>query len=823
MLSKHSGELMFKNFKIKQLALPLLLVAAVLINKWAMQPTTAKPANAEATSFSAERAMAHVRKIATEPHPVGTAANKRVRDDLVAHLTAAGLEVERQSTQILDSYRSYGTAHQSGQAHHRHSAAYVNNVIARLKGSGQKGKALALMSHYDSVYYGPGASDDAAGTAVLLETLRALQSGDPLKNDVIFLITDAEEVGLFGAQAFFEKHRWADDIGLVLNFEARGSRGPVSMFQTSPMNDKLIGTFSETVNTPFANSLTATIYREMPNDTDLSISLKAGVPGMNFAFIDGFYDYHTKGDNPENLSIDTLQHMGDQALTMTRAMGNQPLPLADSEERVFFDFLSLFMVSYPLWVSYLVALAAVAALSFVVKKETALGDLKLPGFAKAFLGSLVFIIAFGLIIDLLFLMIGGRSGDMVEGRRLFALADEQLLAYSLIGLAAALAWFRMMAKGFTLPWVIGGTVLSGLLFIYEPIWIPAAAAALLTGLCFLVFRKPVSKNERLYGALTLYLLAAVTVQFLAAAGSYLFIWPILLMAVAIHLYNRDTIGILGFSILALVGVLWLSFFTEQGYSALGVVFPGVIAVPFGLLLILMVPTYMIAANSEHRIIAAVSGAAGLALVIFTGLASGFTERHNQPTEVFYLVDAKGNGQNYFGSRLREQDEWSSKLIKGDTETVPLADYIPGREVAVTIAPAPRALVEAVSITDAVHTGGKASFTVKPGFDGDIILLSLSSSAAMSKIVINDEFLQSPDTAPTSIRLYYFAVPDTGLKIDVETEGDVSLHAAEVTNSWPVTITRYIPKKPAHIMRAPYRFSDNTISSVKQTIPAAATE
>lgn len=49
------------------------------------------------------------------------------------------------------------------------------------------------------------------------------------KNDIVILISDAEELGLLGAGAFVEHHPWAKDIGLVLNFEARGSGGPSYM------------------------------------------------------------------------------------------------------------------------------------------------------------------------------------------------------------------------------------------------------------------------------------------------------------------------------------------------------------------------------------------------------------------------------------------------------------------------------------------------------------------------------------------------------------------------------------------------------------------
>ncbi len=73
--------------------------------------------------------------------------------------------------------------------------------MARLPGRGNT-RAFALMGHYDSVRYGPGAADNGASVAALLETARALRAGPPLSNDVLFVFTDGEETGLFGAKAF---------------------------------------------------------------------------------------------------------------------------------------------------------------------------------------------------------------------------------------------------------------------------------------------------------------------------------------------------------------------------------------------------------------------------------------------------------------------------------------------------------------------------------------------------------------------------------------------------------------------------------------------
>ena len=102
--------------------------------------------------------------------------------------------------------------------------ARVRNVVAVLPGTEPTGR-LFLMAHHDSVETGPGAADDAAGVAALLEAVRALTAGEPLRNDVVVVLTDAEEACLCGAAAFAGLHPLADAGGVVLNLESRGTGG----------------------------------------------------------------------------------------------------------------------------------------------------------------------------------------------------------------------------------------------------------------------------------------------------------------------------------------------------------------------------------------------------------------------------------------------------------------------------------------------------------------------------------------------------------------------------------------------------------------------
>src|SRR5262245_33210912 len=176
-----------------------LLVLCALIVRRVDEPPEPVPASAPPTEFSAERAFAHVREIAQRPHPTGSADNARVRDYLIGRLRALGLEPQVQEA------TGVGTRYPV--------AGHVRNILARVPGRTPGGLAVVVMAHYDGVAGGPAAGDDAAGTAAVLETVRALRAGPPLAHDVMVVITDGEEAGLLGAAAFVREHPWAKDVG----------------------------------------------------------------------------------------------------------------------------------------------------------------------------------------------------------------------------------------------------------------------------------------------------------------------------------------------------------------------------------------------------------------------------------------------------------------------------------------------------------------------------------------------------------------------------------------------------------------------------------
>jgi hypothetical protein len=326
------------------LALFGLTLLAVL---WLHLPPAPRSAGAPAGEFSAGRAREVLRRLVGDgrPHPVGSAADERVRQDIVATLASLGYQ-----PRIEEGF----ACHWGG------ACGQVRNVVARFDGS-EPGAAVALAAHYDSVDAGPGASDDLAGVAAILEIARALKAGPPLRHPVVLLLDEGEETGLLGATAFEERSPEASEVKAVVNLEARGTSGPSYMFETSGDNAWMISAWAPRVPRPVTTSLAAAIYAQLPNDTDLTVFRHHDVPGLNFAFIGDATRYHTAADNFANSSPASLQHQGDCALAaVTGLASSADLAAPPRGNLVFFDLLGLGIVRWP--IAWTLALAVAALL-----------------------------------------------------------------------------------------------------------------------------------------------------------------------------------------------------------------------------------------------------------------------------------------------------------------------------------------------------------------------------------------------------------------------------------------------------------------------------
>lgn len=322
----------------------LLLALIFLLSYEGLRPPAPKPASAPTQEFSAERAREILQRLVGDgvPHPTGSAHNEVVRGRVVDEFTRAGYEPQIQTGFTCDEYGDCAT---------------VKNVIARLDGSASS-PAVLLAAHYDSVPAGPGAFDDGAGAATVLEIARAYKSLPAPKNSVIFLIDDGEEAGLLGARVFVDHHPWAKEVRAVVNVDNRGTSGPSLMYETGDANEWATRLYTQHAARPATNSIFYFAYKHLPSDTDFTVFKTAGYQGLNFAAVGDAAQYHTPRDDFENANASTIQHHGDNALSSIRAFAEGEITDPPENTAAYFDIFERWTIAWPARLSLKIALGS---------------------------------------------------------------------------------------------------------------------------------------------------------------------------------------------------------------------------------------------------------------------------------------------------------------------------------------------------------------------------------------------------------------------------------------------------------------------------------
>ena len=335
--------------------LALLALAIWQLSHHQYDPHSAAPASAPATSFSAARAEATLAAILgpERPHPVGSAENAAVRARILDQFAKLGVTAK--------TYRAF-TCNSSKRFSYMACATVTDIIADVIPGDG---KAIVLLAHYNSVPAGPGASDDESGVATVLETVRALKArGGKSLHPVMAVITDGEEGGLLGANAFLQNDALKARVGAVVNVEARGTRGPSLLFQTSPGDGRLIDLYAKSVPMLATSSLYAEIYKVLPNDTDLTLFIHAGFPSFNFAFADNVRYYHSPLDTRANLVPATLQMHGDNMLGVASALEQTDYAALKGGNAVYISLFGTVLPRLP--ASWALPLAVIVLIGLIV-------------------------------------------------------------------------------------------------------------------------------------------------------------------------------------------------------------------------------------------------------------------------------------------------------------------------------------------------------------------------------------------------------------------------------------------------------------------------
>lgn len=793
---------------VARYTLPLLLLSIVIAawSAWSAQKTPPpKPATIATTEFSAARAMQHLSWIAAEPHPTGSAAAARVRDQLVNHLQQAGLQVSVQRGQAA---AEYGKGDGRGVR-----AANVVNVVAVLPGRDRSLPAVLLMAHYDTVPHSPGAADDGLGVAVMLDISRALQN-DLRQRDVVFLFTDAEEAGLLGARAFFASHPLSSRIGTVVNLEARGSSGRAVLFETGPGNAALLGTFAKLAPQPLGNSLTGFVYRYMPNGTDFTVPAQKGIPGLNFAIIGSQIDYHAATASVANLDPGSVQHMGAQVLPLVRRLATSATLPTSTQDAIYSDLPGGWMISVPTWSGWCVLAFGLLVLVVVARRAT-FNQGGWRGVVSGVAWWPLALLSVALAVRVSYRLLGGGDATLVINRDLLAAfstlaAGEGLLSIGVVvGLGALLACKAARKPAAALALLAGacaslrggfdviGLVLGVLVALLA--WTSAGTAAR-------------GESVRL-GALLVAWIIGAAVQVLAAELAPLLLWPLLAMAAVVWLLPAhaplSALRVLAAAVITAFALAHVFHFALQLFEAIGFGTPEVLALPFAWLAVLLLPWVRIAEGGRGFAIAALVTLLAAAGVL---AAASFTEadrtRYPELSQVLFVADP--DNQHYHRvSSLPQLSDWSRRAL-GGAQAEPARLPIPSMDLTSVWA----------TTADAIAVPGPVRFERSYDADtGQAILrvlapagtrelrVRLKSGAVVRNVQLQGEDAPLLDEAGRWSRLRWQAPGRDGIELRWPADSaPVEVQAAAGIDGWPKDAAP-LPARSAHIV--PWSTSDMT--------------
>ncbi len=783
----------------------LALLAALLAGSWiafvAQQLPESAPVGTPKTEFSGERAFADVNFLSAVPHPVGSVANANVRDAIVGRMLRIGLEPEiRPGVGVQVPERAPDLV----------LAGRVDNVVGILRGRDSSLPALALMAHYDSVPGSPGAADDLMGVAAALETARAIGArGTPVR-DVIVVITDGEEAGLLGANHFFQRDPLARRIGLVLNLEARGSSGRVQMFQTSPQNGGLIRAFRETAVRPASSSLAVMIYEKMPNDTDLTESLRVGIPGLNYAIIGSQFDYHSPTSTAANLARGSLQDMGEQALAMAGRIAFSPTLPEPEPSPVYANLFGDVLVAYPVWFGWVLLAVSGVLLAFAVRWARHSGefpavDLLRGAGAFAFVG-----LGAAAILEFARRLTGAGFG-FLEQRFLLA----QVLPWEWAIMLTALGFMMLCAAELsrTRRWVVVVPVAAGLACsAFGGLDLLGLVPGLLAGVIgYFTYGRPVSRKGAWAGGLIFCLVLTIVIQALAPAAAFVLAWPLLAAAIGAAATalsaKRTVLALTILATLAAVALGWeggLSHFAFEGMDLMALFAVQMITAA----MVLWPLAQPDQGRSPARWIGIGVLALGLALTLVVRAEEPWSPRHPRVTYVGYHLD-QDTGRAWRFALPDGDTAWTRQVLAADGGSAALARQWWWRRPQLRAAARP--IQEAAPAVGLVRDpAGTLRLTVAPPPGARTLKLQVRASSAAQITAVAGVHAAVALPATKWVRVNWVSASQPlELAIQAAQPGRLDVRYVAGFDRWPAGAVP-LPARPVDLM--PWDDSDSTFVS-----------
>jgi Zn-dependent M28 family amino/carboxypeptidase len=184
------------------------------------------------------------------------------------------------------------------------------NVVAEIPGGSKRDEIVMIGAHLDSWHAGTGATDNGAGSAVMLEAFRILKAlALPLDRTVRLALWTGEEQGLYGSRGYVKAH-FADPVTMALQPEHAKLSAYFNLDNGSGRirgvylqgNDMARPIFEAWLS-PFKDEGAGTITLQDTGGTDHLSFDEVGLPG--FEFIQDPLDYFSR---THHSSLDVYEH-----------------------------------------------------------------------------------------------------------------------------------------------------------------------------------------------------------------------------------------------------------------------------------------------------------------------------------------------------------------------------------------------------------------------------------------------------------------------------------------------------------------------------------
>lgn len=194
------------------------------------------------------------------------------------------------------------------------------NVMADIPGTDKRDEVVMLGAHFDSWHGGTGATDNAAGSAIMLEAVRILKALNlPMRRTVRIGLWTGEEQGLLGSRAYVREHFGTRDSATAANGKVSAyynvDNGTGAIRGVYLQGNAAVGPVFEAWMKPFADKGVRTLTMSNTGGTDHLAFDAVGIPG--FQFIQDPVEYGTR---THHSSMDTWERLQDGDLKLNAAV-----------------------------------------------------------------------------------------------------------------------------------------------------------------------------------------------------------------------------------------------------------------------------------------------------------------------------------------------------------------------------------------------------------------------------------------------------------------------------------------------------------------------